>query len=204
MYFQPSKARGKLYRYYQCASRKHTAVSADDLEKSVEDEFLEAYGGELVRERVWVPGDSHEAELRESVTAFDELSATAGRMTSATTRQRLQRQLRALDAKIAKLESAPVREGRYEYQEAGQTYREVWEGLDSQGKAAQLAKSGITLAAGIQIDGRRSKYNAGAFHFKIQTPEGWPMPQAVPIPDDLLRSRNDTASRRRQRVRDKN
>ena len=38
MYFQPSKARGKLYRYYQCASRKHTALSADELEELVEDE----------------------------------------------------------------------------------------------------------------------------------------------------------------------
>ena len=117
MYFQPSKARGKLYRYYQCQSRKHTAVSADDLEKLVEDEFLEAYGDEPVRERVWVPGDSHESDLREAITAFDELSAAAGRMTSVTARQPLQRQLEALDAKIADLESAPLREARYEYQE---------------------------------------------------------------------------------------
>jgi site-specific DNA recombinase len=112
MYFQPSKARGKLYRYYQCASRKYTAVSADDLEELVEQQFLEAFGDATVRERVWVPGDSHEAELREAVTAFDELSVTAGRMTSATARQRLQRQLEALDSKIVDLESAPVREAR--------------------------------------------------------------------------------------------
>jgi site-specific DNA recombinase len=176
MYFQPSKARGKLYRYYQCSSRKHTAVSADDLEELVMQEFLEAFGDVPVRERVWVPGDSHEAELREAVTAFDELSATAGRMTSVTAKQRLQQQLEALDAKIADLESAPVREARYEYQETGQTYRQVWEGLDLQGKAAQLAKSGITLAAGIEIDGRRSKYNAGAFYCNIRTPEDWPEP----------------------------
>ena len=177
MYFQPSKARGKLYRYYQCASRKHTAVSADELEKLVENEFLGAYGDEPVRERVWVPGDSHEAELREAVTAFNELSSTVGRMTSAIARQRLQRQLEALDVKMADLESAPVREARYEYRETGQTYRQVWEVLDSKGKAAQLAKSGITLAVGIQIDGRRSKHNAGAFHCKIQTPEDWPEPE---------------------------
>jgi site-specific DNA recombinase len=189
MYFQPSKVRGKLYRYYQCASRKHTAVSADDLEKLVEDEFLEAFGDEPVRERVWVSGDSCESELREAVTAFDELSATAGRMTSTTARQRLQRQLEALDARIAELESAPLREAHYEYRETGQIYRDVWKDLDAQGKAAQLAKSGITLAAGIQIDGRRSKYNAGAFHCEIRTPDGWPMPKPVPIPGGSARSR---------------
>ncbi len=177
MYFQPSKARGKLYRYYQCASRKHTALSADELEELVEDEFLEAFGDDPVRERVWVPGDSHEAELSEAITAFDELSAAAGRMTSVTARQRLQRQLEALDAKIADLESAPLREARYEYQETGQTYRQVWEDLDPPGKAAQLAKSGITLKVGLQINGRRSKYNAGAFYCEIRTPEGWPEPK---------------------------
>jgi hypothetical protein len=42
MFVQPRKARGKLYRYYQCASRNHTAISADELEKLVEDQFLEA------------------------------------------------------------------------------------------------------------------------------------------------------------------
>jgi site-specific DNA recombinase len=176
MYFQPSKARGKLYRYYQCASRNHTAISTDELEKLVEDEFLEAYGDEPVRERVWVPGDSHEAELREAVTAFDELTTAAGRMKSATATQRLQRQLDALGAKIAQLESAPVREARYEYRATGQTYRQVWEALDMRGKAAQLAKSGITLAVGIEINGRRSKYNVGAFRCEIHTPEDWPEP----------------------------
>ena len=142
-------------------------MSADDVEKLIQNEFLEAFGDTLVRERVWVPGDSHEADLRSAVTAFDELTATAGRMTSATTKQRLQRQLEALDAQIADLESAPVSEGRYEYRETGQTSRHVWEGLDLRGKAAQLAKSGIALAAGIQIDGRRSKCNAGALIFSI-------------------------------------
>jgi site-specific DNA recombinase len=99
-------------------------------------------------------------------------------LTSATTKQRLQRQLEALDTKIASLESAPVNEAHYEYRETGQTYRQVSEGLDSQGKATQLAKSGITLAAGIKIDGR-SKYNAGASYSDIRTSEGWPMPEPV-------------------------
>lgn len=177
MYYQPSKVRGKLYRYYQCASRKHTAVSADDLEGLVGEQFLEAFGDKLIRERVLVPGESHEAELREAVMAFDELSATAGRMVSTTAKQRLQRQLAALDEKIAHLESTPAREAHYEYRETGQTYRQMWEGLDSHGKAAQLAKSGITLAVGIRVEGRRSKYNGGAFYCNIRVPDDWPEPE---------------------------
>ena len=56
-----------------------------------------------VRERVWVPGDDHEAELREAVTAYDELTSAAGRAQSQTAKQRLQRQLDTLDARIADL-----------------------------------------------------------------------------------------------------
>jgi hypothetical protein len=65
----------------------------------------------------------------------------------------------------------------------------VWEDLDSQGKAAQLAKSGITLAAGIEIDGRRSKYNAGSYSLKIRTPEGWPMPEIVELTEEMTTPR---------------
>jgi len=97
-------------------------------------------------------------------------------MTSATAKQRLLRQLESLDAKIANLESAPIREAHYEYRETGETYRQMWEKLDSQGMAAQLAKAGITLAAGLKTEGRRSKYNAGAFYCNIRTPENWPEP----------------------------
>jgi site-specific DNA recombinase len=136
----------------------HCQRPADELEELAEQTFLEQFGNDPVRERVWVPGDSQEAELREAVAALDELAAAAGKMTSATAKQRLQRQLVALDAKIAGLESAPVREARWEYRETGQTYGEVWEGLDSRGKAEQLVKSGITLVAGIGTNGgRRSR-----------------------------------------------
>jgi hypothetical protein len=107
-------------------------------------------------------------------------------MRSATAKRPLQRQLEALDARIAELESSPVREGRYEYRETGQTYRQEWQGLDAAGKAAKLAKSGITLAVGLQIDGPRSKYNAGAFRYQIRVPGDWPEP-ALTDEDRALR-----------------
>jgi DNA invertase Pin-like site-specific DNA recombinase len=201
MYFQPSKARGKLYRYYQCASRVHTAISADELETLIENEFLGAFGDSPVMERVLIPGDSHEAELRQAVSAFDELSSAAGRMTSATAKQRLQRQLDALDAKIAQLEAAPTTEAHYEYRETGVTYRQKWETLDSQGKAAQLAKSGITLAAGIQIDGRRSKFNAGSFHFDVRVPDDWPLPEPIEPPTDPAFESRVAAQKRRRNAK---
>lgn len=161
------------YRYYRCRSC-NGMIPAEDLETLAEESFLAEVGELEVRERVWVPGDSHEAELREAVTALDELTAAAGRMTSATAKQRLQRQLDSLDARIAELEQAPKREARWEYRPTGQTYRHVWESLGSDVDARRelLVRSGITLAAKIDVEGgNRSKSNLGAFTAEIRVPE---------------------------------
>jgi site-specific DNA recombinase len=156
-----------VYRYYRCKSRDHTMIPAEHLEEMAEETFLEALGGVDVRERVWVPGDSREAELREAVTALDELSSAAGRAKSATAKQRLQRQLDALDARIAELETAPAREARWEYQPTGGTYRSVWESSDADARRELLLRSGITIAASIRgVEGKRSASNGGAWHFE--------------------------------------
>ncbi len=161
------------YRYYRCRDRCSVPIPAEDLEGVAEDTFLHHLGDSEVRERVWVPGDSREADLREAVAAMDELAAAAGRARSATAKQRLQRQLDALDERIAELEAAPAREARWEYRPTGQTYRSVWESADADARRELLARSGITLAARIGgVEGKRSARNAGAFYFDIRIPEG--------------------------------
>ena len=91
-----------------------------------------------------MPGDSREAaDLCEAVTGYDELLKTAGRAVSATAKQRLQKQLDALDAQIAELESAPAREARWEYRPTGGTYRTVWEESDTDARRDLLHRSGI-------------------------------------------------------------
>jgi site-specific DNA recombinase len=152
------------FRYYRCRSREHTMLPAEELEELAEDEFLDQLGDREVRERVWVPGDTHEAELREAVTALDELTKAAGRAESATAKQRLRKQLDALDARIAELESAPAKEARWEYHAAGGTYRDVWEASDTDARRELLHRSGITFAARV-IGGRGSK--AREFHIRV-------------------------------------
>jgi site-specific DNA recombinase len=164
-------SRGHVYRYYRCQNRDTVMIPADTLETLAEEAFLDEVGDLEVRERVWVPGDSHEAGLREAVTALDELTQAAGRAVSATAKQRLQRQLDALDARIADLESTPAREARWEYRPTGGTYRSVWESSDTGARRELLRKSGITIAAGISgIEGKRSASNPGAFNFEIRVP----------------------------------
>lgn len=165
-------SRGHEYRYYRCDINKCTVhIPAGDVESMVEETFLEHVGDWEVQARVWVSGDSRETELREAVTAFDELSATAGKVVSATAKQRLQKQLSALDVRIAELESSPSRESHWEYRSTGGTYREAWEAADEAGKRELLSKSGITFAMSITgIAGKRSKSNAGITRSKINVP----------------------------------
>lgn len=156
------------YRYYRCRDREtcpSVMIPAEELEHLAESEFLYHLGGVEVRERVWVPGDSREAELREAVTALDELTKAAGRAVSATAKQRLQKQLDALDAQIAELESAPAKEARWEYRATGETYGDVWRLSDTDERRELLHRSGITFGARV-IGPKGSK----AREFEIRTP----------------------------------
>ena len=160
-----------VYRNYRCQTRRCVAIPAETLETLAEEAFLYEVGDLEVRERVWVPGDTHEADLREAVTALDELTQAAGRARSATGKQRLQKQLDALDARIADLESAPAREARWEYRPTGGTYRSVWEASNTQARRALLVSSGIKVAASISgVGGRRSASNPGSLQFEIRVP----------------------------------
>ena len=164
-------ARGHVYRYYRCQNKCTVMLPADTLETLAEESFLSEVGDLEVRERVWVPGDSREADLREAVTGYDELLKTAGRAVSATAKQRLQKQLDALDAQIAELESAPAREARWEYRPTGGTYRTVWEESDTDARRDLLHRSGIRIAASISgVGGKRSASNPGALQFEIRVP----------------------------------
>lgn len=160
------------YQYYRCRNRENCGarpIPADELEGVARDAFLDEYGNEPIKERVWVPGSSSETELREAVAAVDELVALAGTMTSRTAKDRLQKQLAALDIRIAELEQQPSREAHWEYREVGGTYLEEWERLDGDivGRRELLAKAGMSLKVGISLDGKRSKTNAGEFHVQL-------------------------------------
>lgn len=164
-------ARGHVYRYYRCPSGDTVMIPAETLETLAEEAFLHELGDLEVRERVWVPGDSREAELREAVAALDELSQAAGRAVSATAKQRYRGQLDAIDARIAELEKAPAREARWEYRPTGGTYRSVWAAAGKDARRDLLTKSGITVAASIRgVGGKRSASNPGSLHFEIRVP----------------------------------
>jgi hypothetical protein len=166
---------GRVYGYYRHpvnAVCESGLIPVEQLQQMLEDAFLGAVGDEPIKEKVWQPGDNREAELREAVQAFDDLSATAGKLTSQTARNRLQSQLSTLDERIAELEASPRREGGYVWVEVGGTYGDAWQAADTDGRRELLSRSGITVAAAVKLEGRRSKFNNGAWLFDVRIPEG--------------------------------
>lgn len=164
--------KGKLYRAYRCANDDTTGIPAETMEALAEEAFLSELGDTPVRERVWVPGSTQPVELREAVTAYEELTKTAGRAQSKTAKDRLQAQLDALDARIAELESAQQQDARWEYQLSGGTYGSQWGMADTDGRRELLRRSGITIAMSITgVTGYRSPSNQGIQKFEIRIPE---------------------------------
>lgn len=139
------------YGYYRCPQDCGAMVPIATADESFERALLDSLGDEDVTERVWVPGDDHQAALREAVAALEELSDSAGRMTSRTAKDLLQRQLSALDARIAELELLPSREGGYENRSTGETYRQAWERTATSPEARRdmLKRIGVDFRLGI-------------------------------------------------------
>lgn len=139
------------YGYYRCPNSCTPLVPMETADEELERVLLNAFGDEPVTERQWVAGDSNEADLKAAVAAFDELTATAGLMTSKTARERLRGQLEALDARIAELESVPSREGRYEDRPTGETYRQALDRTagDSEARRTLLKRIGVGLRLGV-------------------------------------------------------
>ena len=174
---------GKVYGYYRhpvSSDCEHQGlIPLDTVQATLEDAFLFSIGDDPIKERVWQPGDSREAELQGALQAFDDLTAAAGTLTSQTARARMQVQLASLDKQIAELEAAPRQEGGWRWIDVGGTYRDAWINADVDGRRELLRRSGITMAVGIKIEGRRTAFNDGAWYSEIRIPDGLMQPGTV-------------------------
>jgi len=153
-----NKARGKTYRYYQClggsnsggggAAKKHESnvVIADEVEEILQDEFLTQVGEENVKERVLIPASDHQTALDEALRGVDDLSRLLGTIQSETVKKRLLGQLEALDTRISELEKLESTPDRWDWVETPVTYRETWEGSNTEQRRQLLIRSGITYS----------------------------------------------------------
>ncbi|WP_212636092.1 recombinase family protein [Rhodococcus opacus] len=178
--------KGHQYRYYRCPDKHTTQIPAEYLEELVEEYFLRDVADLEVRERVWVPGDSRDADLKDAQSALDELAKALGGVRSARAVERLHEQIRAVDARIVELESTPAREARWEYRATGGTYLDAWGAADTDGRRELLLRSGISVAINLNTGGvRRSKFHDGNWSVDIRIPEGFYEALGVEMPEHV-------------------
>ncbi|AGK87512.1 integrase [Mycobacterium phage HINdeR] len=169
LYSRRQTTAGKVYRYYHCRDGHTQSIPADDLQQLVEERFLNALGDQEVHEMVYLPAESHQAELEEAQIAVQELTSALGRMKSNYAQQRIHTQLEALDKRIQELEGLPTSEARSEMRPTGGLYKDAWEEADEQGRRELLIKSGITAKA--KLEGRVPNQSGGALSFDLVVPE---------------------------------
>jgi site-specific DNA recombinase len=173
LYLKVSKHRDKeivrVYRYYRCRDGHGQLMVAETVELLLETAFLDEVGDVEVCDRVFIPAEDHQNALEAAVASVDELSSLLGTLTSNTAKERVRKQMKALDFKIAELEQLPESESRFEYRPTGKLYREVWEQSDEQERRQLLLKSGIT--ATVFLEGKVANGSPGSFTFHLRVPE---------------------------------
>ncbi|NKY35243.1 recombinase family protein [Nocardia speluncae] len=164
---QYDKRNGNTRRYYYCRDRCGQNIRAAELESWLEETFLDELGSYEVTERVWVPASSNQQELRQAQETLDELLTLLPSIGSHTARERLTKQIAAIDKRITELENEPGSEGHYEYHGTGETYAEVWARGDQRQRRTLLLKSGISATARVYA---RTRGSGGAHEFNIRIP----------------------------------
>jgi site-specific DNA recombinase len=145
---------GRSRMYYRCSSRnqsgaecgKTLAISAEELESTVSDNFLNAVGDlEMIR-RTFRPGSDHTAEIAEVTRALAELreDREAGLYSSEAGKKEYRESYLRLDGKRETLLSLPSQPDRWEESGTGVTYRKHFEALSSPAdQNAALREAGV-------------------------------------------------------------
>jgi site-specific DNA recombinase len=149
-----TKVRGKPYNYYRCGSKSRHATDdcgskayrAEKLEQFVSEQFLMIAGDIEVTQRVFIPGSTHQDDMREIRAAMEFLTdqqLSAGPLQ----REVLQQKLSLHETRYAELAELPVVDPHWETHSLGMTYGDLWEqaGDSSEAKRTLLLQSGIKV-----------------------------------------------------------
>lgn len=148
---------GMRVEYYRCRGKvkklgcDQRPVRGDALTSIIETQLLEHIGNREVQEEVFIPGESHQAELKDAIEGLSDLLArSAGK--SPVVKAIYDRQIASLEALIERLSALPETPSRREYLGTGKTYREVWEGSDTDQRRKMLLDAGVRIEVA-QADG---------------------------------------------------
>lgn len=150
-YHNPS---GVTYRYYGCGAWpkenrcRGISVRAEEAEEFIEIEFLQRYGMEPVTEKVWVPGSDNTKELEGVRKRISRLRNLYVEGEFDDSPKEYKDRMHALRTRETELAAEPVVEGHWSEKATGQTFQELWGGLDLDGQRRQLIASGYKVLVG--------------------------------------------------------
>ncbi|WP_406491840.1 recombinase family protein [Streptomyces sp. NBC_00846] len=145
---------GVDYRYYSCGAWpkedrcRRVSVRAEEPEEFIEIEFLQRYGANPVTEKVWVPGTDNTRELESTRKRISRLRHLYVEGEFDDSPKEYKDRMHALRTRETELSAEPVVEGQWSEKATGQTFLELWAGLDLEGQRLQLIKSGYKVLIG--------------------------------------------------------
>lgn len=126
----------KTWRVYRCSRTpkncRGVSIRAEDADTLVAESFLDRWGDDAVTRRVFVPGEDHSHDLEQANATIERLrmESDAGLLTTPEDERLWLERMKAQIAKRDQLAAKPHRSSGWVTEEAGQTYREVWDTAD--------------------------------------------------------------------------
>lgn len=158
---------GKVYGSYQCINRcKQHAISGEHLHPMVEEQFKQELGKFEVLEKKEPSYISPETELAEARASYKEVADFLGEAPDKETRDILFSQLTKISKRIKELEAQVATQDEY-WEGTGETYGDVWDRLDTEGRRQLMVKTGIIVRARQLNRGTRHAPGIIEMEFKI-------------------------------------
>jgi hypothetical protein len=167
--------RGKEYAYYVCKNRyprqcPGARMREGDVMAIVEAEFLSQVGVERVHRKVFVPGASHEVELRELKGKIQRLrqDREQGLFDGEDDEIEYRKLMTGYLSRRRELERLPTDSAGWRYEVTDETYADAWEHGDNQKRRHLLMDAG--------------------FRFEVLSVREW----TVTIPEDMISRLRET------------
>jgi site-specific DNA recombinase len=174
---------GKMHTYVRCGRPIYGcrgAVTLQEAEDILEDQFLEAYGDREMTRMVFIRGEDRSQELAQTEQSLERLrwESDNGLVDDETL---YRSRLTALVARKAELTANTVVPARYEPVGTGKSYRELWAD-ESTDRRQVLRDASIRLV--LHCPPRGTTTQTKVIPWEIRVPEDWPQPDPVELPTD--------------------
>lgn len=156
MYAKESVSKGRIYSHLVCRYRQkqygescdQPAAPKEAVEGILRDSFIALLGDTPVMRRRYVPGDDRSEELA-SVRSLQKSLKRERDLGLIDDEDEYFERLLTLKERQTQLESVPVRRAGYVWEQTGETYGGIWDGLSPADRRKLLTDLGIRLYVGL-------------------------------------------------------